>query len=339
MASELRPALIVFLLLTIVTGLLYPGVVYLAGRLFFPQQASGSIIEQDGRAVGSRLFGQAFTSPQYFWSRPSATTPAYNGAASTGSNQATTNPALASAIKDRVAALRAADPGDLADDVVQTLEVLDVHRRVDVDAGVEQLLDVLPALGMARRRLAPRGVRVRKLVDEENLGPPAQRSVEIEFLLDDAAIADWQARQPLETFHQPLGLDPPVRLNVPDDDVGASRSRGACCLEHRVGLADAGCGAEKNAQPSAPRLCLFGLNAREQLIRVRPSFGHELSLMQRSLLQGIEGEIELYDIDARFAEHAKSTSLRGILHELADLRLLETARARHATHLVFGGRR
>jgi K+-transporting ATPase ATPase C chain len=112
MTSELRPALIVFLLLTIVTGLLYPGVVYFAGRLFFSQAASGSIIEKDGRAVGSRLIGQAFASPKYFWSRPSATAPAYNGAASTGSNQATTNPALASAVADRVAALRAADPGN-----------------------------------------------------------------------------------------------------------------------------------------------------------------------------------------------------------------------------------
>jgi len=110
MTSELRPALIIFLLLTIVTGLLYPGVVYVAGQLFFPQEASGSIIEKNGHAVGSRLFGQAFVSPRYFWSRPSATSPAYNGASSTGSNQAPTNPALISAVKDRVAALRTADP-------------------------------------------------------------------------------------------------------------------------------------------------------------------------------------------------------------------------------------
>jgi potassium-transporting ATPase KdpC subunit len=112
MTSELRPALIVFLLLTIVTGLLYPGVVYVAGRLFFPQEATGSIVERDGRAVGSRLLGQTFASPKYFWGRPSATAPAYNGGASSGSNQATTNPALAAAVRDRIAALRAADPGN-----------------------------------------------------------------------------------------------------------------------------------------------------------------------------------------------------------------------------------
>jgi len=112
MTNELRPALVIFLLLTVVTGLLYPGTVYVAGRLFFPQEASGSVIEREERAVGSRLFGQTFTSPKYFWSRPSATSPANNGAASSGSNQATTNPALVSAVKDRVAALRAADPGN-----------------------------------------------------------------------------------------------------------------------------------------------------------------------------------------------------------------------------------
>lgn len=112
MTSEVRPALVIFLLLTVVTGLLYPGVVYVAGRLFFAQEATGSVVERDGQAVGSRLLGQTFTSPKYFWGRPSATTPTYNGAASTGSNQATTNPALIAAVKDRVTALRAADPGN-----------------------------------------------------------------------------------------------------------------------------------------------------------------------------------------------------------------------------------
>ena len=78
-----------------------------------PEQATGSVIERDGKAVGSRLLGQPFTSPQYFWGRPSATGPLpYNGAASSGSNQGPTNPALHDAVKDRIAALRAADPGN-----------------------------------------------------------------------------------------------------------------------------------------------------------------------------------------------------------------------------------
>jgi K+-transporting ATPase ATPase C chain len=113
MRSELRPTLVIFFLLTVLTGLAYPGVVTLIGRLAFPAQASGSIIERDGRAVGSALFGQSFSRPGYFWSRPSATSPQpYNGAASSGSNMGPTNPALASAVSDRIAALRAADPGN-----------------------------------------------------------------------------------------------------------------------------------------------------------------------------------------------------------------------------------
>ena len=79
----------------------------------FPDQARGSIIERDGKAVGSELLGQPFSSPRYFWSRPSATaTHAYNGAASSGSNLGPMNPALAEAVAGRIAALRAADPGN-----------------------------------------------------------------------------------------------------------------------------------------------------------------------------------------------------------------------------------
>src|SRR5688572_19893063 len=99
MARELRPALMVFLLLTLITGTLYPGVVTIIGCVFFAQEASGSIIERDGRALGSSFLGQPFTSPKYFWSRPSATSPhPFNGALSSGSNQGPTNPALEAAV-------------------------------------------------------------------------------------------------------------------------------------------------------------------------------------------------------------------------------------------------
>jgi K+-transporting ATPase ATPase C chain len=111
MMRELRPALVVFFLLTIVTGILYPGVVTLVARSFFGDEASGSVIERDGRAVGSSLLGQPFSAPGYFWSRPSATGPQpYNGAVSSGSNQGPINPNLEAAVRDRIAALRAADP-------------------------------------------------------------------------------------------------------------------------------------------------------------------------------------------------------------------------------------
>jgi K+-transporting ATPase ATPase C chain len=113
MVRELRSALIIFLAITLITGVLYPGVVTLIGRVFFANAAAGSLIERDGKPVGSSLLGQPFASPKYFWSRPSATSPQpYNGAASSGSNQGPTNPALESAVRDRIAALRAADPGN-----------------------------------------------------------------------------------------------------------------------------------------------------------------------------------------------------------------------------------
>lgn len=115
MLSLLRPALGLFAALTVITGLVYPGLVTGVAQAAFPHQANGSLITENGRVVGSELIGQPFTSPRYFWSRPSATAPtAYNGAASGGSNQGPLNPALADAVKARVAALRAADPGNTA---------------------------------------------------------------------------------------------------------------------------------------------------------------------------------------------------------------------------------
>ncbi|MCC7198732.1 MAG: potassium-transporting ATPase subunit KdpC [Gammaproteobacteria bacterium] len=115
MNTILRPCLGVFVMLTLVTGVAYPLVVTGIGRLAFPSQTGGSVIERDGRASGSALLGQPFSSRKYFWGRPSASRPQpYNGAASTGSNLATTNPALAEAVAVRVAALREADPGNTA---------------------------------------------------------------------------------------------------------------------------------------------------------------------------------------------------------------------------------
>jgi K+-transporting ATPase ATPase C chain len=114
MIRELRIAMVVFLLLTVVTGVVYPGLVTLVAAAAFPDQASGSLVRVDGKLVGSRLIGQSFSSPRYFWGRPSATGPApNNGAASSGSNRGPLDPALAAAVESRVAALRAADPGNM----------------------------------------------------------------------------------------------------------------------------------------------------------------------------------------------------------------------------------
>jgi K+-transporting ATPase ATPase C chain len=115
MATELRVSLIVFAIFTLLTGAIYPAVTTLIGTLAFHDRVNGSVIEVGSRAVGSRLIGQPFSGAKYFWSRPSATSPQpYNGAASSGSNQGPTNPALEMAVSDRIAVLQAADPGNRA---------------------------------------------------------------------------------------------------------------------------------------------------------------------------------------------------------------------------------
>ncbi len=113
MKALLRPAISLFVFLSVVTGLLYPMLVTGVARIAFPDAAAGSLITRDGKPIGSALIGQDFSDPKYFWGRPSATAPQpYNAAASSGSNQGPLNPALADAVKARVAALHAADPGN-----------------------------------------------------------------------------------------------------------------------------------------------------------------------------------------------------------------------------------
>lgn len=115
MKHQLRPALMMLLILTVLTGVMYPLAVTGLAQLLFPTQANGSLMTRDGKVIGSELIGQYFDEPQYFWGRPSATAPyPYNAAASSGSNLGPTNPVLIEAVKTRVAALRAADPGNEA---------------------------------------------------------------------------------------------------------------------------------------------------------------------------------------------------------------------------------
>jgi len=127
-----RPALLIFVALTLLTGVAYPLVVTGLAQLLFPQQAAGSLILQGGKPVGSALIGQNFADAGHFWSRPSATSPMPNNAgASSGSNLGPLNPALSDAVKGRVAALRAADPGNTAsvpvDLVTASASGLDPH--------------------------------------------------------------------------------------------------------------------------------------------------------------------------------------------------------------------
>lgn len=115
MLKQLRPALLLLLVFSLLTGVVYPLAITGLAQVAFPYQANGSLIERDGRVVGSALIGQSFVAPKYFWSRPSATTSVpYDAGSSSGSNLGPTNPALVESVRARVAALRAADPGNPA---------------------------------------------------------------------------------------------------------------------------------------------------------------------------------------------------------------------------------
>jgi potassium-transporting ATPase KdpC subunit len=111
MFKSLKQSLLILLTLSVLTGLIYPLLITGLAQVMFPRQADGSLIYRDGQAVGSRLIGQNFDEPKYFWGRPSATTPMpYNAASSGATNFGPTNPALVDAVRARIAALKAADP-------------------------------------------------------------------------------------------------------------------------------------------------------------------------------------------------------------------------------------
>jgi K+-transporting ATPase ATPase C chain len=155
MKTLLRPAITLFVLLSVATGIVYPLAVTGVAKLVFPGQAAGSLIVKDGKPVGSKLIGQNFSDPKYFWGRPSATGPMpYNASASSGSNQGPLNPALVDAVKGRIAALKEADPTNNApipaDLVTASGSGLDPH--------------ISPA---AARWQAPRIARIRSLSEAE----------------------------------------------------------------------------------------------------------------------------------------------------------------------------
>jgi potassium-transporting ATPase KdpC subunit len=186
-SASLRPALVLFLLLTVLTGLLYPLVVTGLAQLLFPAQAAGSMITHDGQARGSRLIGQAFSDPGHFWGRPSATTPQpYNGTGSTGSNFGPLNPALTDAVKARITALRAADPDNTAPVPVDLVSAS--------GSGLDPEVSVAAANYQAERVARARGVdvaRVRALIAAHTagsvggiLGEPRVNVLELNLALD-----------------------------------------------------------------------------------------------------------------------------------------------------------
>lgn len=193
MRAQLRPAIMALLILTILTGLMYPLAVTGIAQTLFPHQANGSLLIKDGRPIGSALIGQPFDEAGYFWGRPSATSPfPYNAAASSGSNLGPTNPALIHAVQTRIAALKAVDPENTAlipvDLVTASGSGLDPH--ISPAAADYQVRRV------ARARGRGRGIDesvVRRLVAEQTegrqfglLGEPRVNVLQLNLTLDAA---------------------------------------------------------------------------------------------------------------------------------------------------------
>ncbi len=148
MKNQLRPALTIFAMLTIITGVVYPLLVTGISQAIFPSQSNGNIIVIDGKAAGSELIGQQFDDPKYFWGRPSVV--GYNAASSSGSNYGPMNPALLEAVQARIDALKAADPDNTlpipVDLVTASASGLDPH--ISVAAALYQVGRVASARGL-----------------------------------------------------------------------------------------------------------------------------------------------------------------------------------------------
>ncbi|WP_423600648.1 potassium-transporting ATPase subunit KdpC [Roseateles sp. MS654] len=185
--KTLRPALVGFALLSAITGLLYPALVTGVAQAVFPFQAEGSLVTRDGRAVGSALIGQSFSSPRDFWGRPSATAPmANNATGSSGSNQGPTNPALVDAVKARIAALQAADPDNRAPVPVDLVSA----SASGLDPHISMAAARYQAGRVARERGLPLAA-VQRLIEENTaardlrvLGEPRVNVLELNLALD-----------------------------------------------------------------------------------------------------------------------------------------------------------
>ena len=191
MNNVLRPALVLLLVLTAITGFIYPLVITGLSQVLFPHQAAGSIVMRDGKAIGSSLIGQSFSNPKYFWSRPSATSPQpYNGLASGGSNLGPLNPALMDVVEARVEALRAVDPGNTAP--------IPVDLVTASASGLDPEISLAAANYQAARVARVRGLRlgeVRALIAGHAggrlfgwLGEPRVNVLEINLALDEVRV-------------------------------------------------------------------------------------------------------------------------------------------------------
>jgi K+-transporting ATPase ATPase C chain len=190
MRSLLRPALVLLVLFTVLTGILYPLAITGIAQAAFGHAASGSLVSRHGKPIGSSLIGQSFSDPKYFWSRPSATTPQpYAGTASTGSNLGPLNPALTDGIKAHIQALRAADPGNTAPIPVDLVTAS--ASGLDPEESVAAALYQAPRVARARHLELP---AVRTLIDAQSqgrwlgvFGEPRVNVLALNLALDDLA--------------------------------------------------------------------------------------------------------------------------------------------------------
>lgn len=188
MFTQFRPALIAYLVFTILTGLLYPLTVTGIAHIIFPQPANGSLVVQNGKPVGSALIGQPFDAPKYFWGRPSATLPfPDNAAASSGSNRGPTNPALQDAVQARIAALQQVDPDNTAKIPVDlvTASASGLDPDISPAAAEYQVARVARARGV-------RADKIRALVAQNThsrwlglIGEPRVNVLELNLALDE----------------------------------------------------------------------------------------------------------------------------------------------------------
>jgi K+-transporting ATPase ATPase C chain len=187
MNATLRPALVIFAVLSALTGIAYPLLVTGIGQAAFAEQAAGSLIVRDGKPVGSALIGQNFSDPKYVWGRPSATGPMpYNASNSSGSNQGPLNPALADAVKGRIEALRAADPGNTAPVPVDLVTAS--GSGLDPQISVAGALYQAPRVAKARSLPLP---QVQQLIEKRTegrlfgfLGEPRVTVLQLNLALD-----------------------------------------------------------------------------------------------------------------------------------------------------------
>jgi len=193
--SIIRPAVTLFLIMTVLLGVVYPFAVTGLSQLLFHDQAAGSLVVVNGKAVGSRIIGQSFSEPKYFWSRPSATAPQpYNAIASSGSNLGPLNPALTDAVGTRIATLKAADP-------TNTLPV-PVDLVTASASGLDPDISIAAARYQAARVARIRGLdpaAVRSLIDVHArgklfglVGEPRVNVLELNLALDALSIPNKQ---------------------------------------------------------------------------------------------------------------------------------------------------